>query len=53
MEVIGENIEALQKLINTPMVPPPAWARKWQTMSEHVLHLAFEAKNSGDLDRLR
>ena len=50
---IGENVEALQQLINTPLVPPPAWARGWQTEAEHILHLAHEAKSANDLDKLK
>lgn len=53
METIGENIVRLQDVLNFPMVPPPQWARKWQTESEHVLHLAHVAKGANDLDRLR
>ena len=53
MAIIGENIVRLQVLIGTPMDPAPAWARKWQIEAEHVLHLSHDAKNIGDLDRLR
>lgn len=53
MEVIGENIEKLQTLINTPMIPPPNWIRKWQTEAEHVLFLAHLAKDRNDLNQLK
>ena len=53
MTIIGENIVSLQELIATPMNPPPAWARKWQTEAEHLLHLAHNAKDSEDHDELR
>ena len=53
MDTIGENIVRMQELINTPLNPPPAWARKWQTEAEHVLHLANNAKDVNDLDRLK
>lgn len=53
MEVIGKNIEKLQTLINTPMIPPPNWIRKWQTEAEHVLFLAHLAKDHNDLNQLK
>jgi hypothetical protein len=53
MEIIGKNIEKMQLLINTPMVPPPRWARKWQTEAEHVLFLSQKALEDNDLAKLR
>ena len=53
METIGKNVEHLQALINAPLNPPPNWIRRWQTEAEHVLHLAHEAKDANDLERLR
>ena len=52
MDMIGLNVERMQELINTPMGPPPSWARRWQIEAEHVLHLAHNAKNDNDLDTL-
>jgi hypothetical protein len=52
MQKIGLNIERIQEMINTPMIPPPQWARSWQTEAEHVLHLAHNAKNDGDMEQL-
>ena len=51
--IIGKNVVRLPELIATPMNPPPAWARRWQTEAEHVLHLSHNAKDSGDLIKLR
>ena len=53
MEKVGINIEKLQELINTPIDPPPNWARNWQTEAEHVLFLAHKAKDDNDNDGLR
>lgn len=53
MEKVGINIEKLQELINTPMNPPPIWARNWQTEAEHILFLAHKAKDKSDIDELR
>lgn len=53
METIGKNIEKLQTLINTPMIPPPNWIRKWQTEAEHVLFLAHLAKDDNDFNQLK
>ena len=52
-DVVGENIVRLQQLLNTPMSPPPRWARKWQIEAEHLLHLAHNARDANDLDALR
>lgn len=53
MTGIGRSIVRLQELIATPMKPAPVWARKWQTEAEHVLHLSHDAKEIGDLNKLR
>lgn len=53
MEKVGINIEKMQELINTPMIPPPVWASEWQTEAEHILFLANNAKDKGDIDELR
>ncbi|MEN8714177.1 MAG: hypothetical protein ABF384_04665 [Verrucomicrobiales bacterium] len=53
MEKVGINIEKMQEMINTPLVPPPDWIRKWQTEAEHLLYLAHTAKEAGDLERLK
>ena len=53
MEVIGKYIEKLQTMINTPMMPPPSWIRKWQTEAEHILFQAHLAKDHDDLDQLK
>ena len=53
MELLGENIVQMEKLINTPMIPVPEWAREWQTEAEHVLFLAHNAKDQNDLEQLQ
>ena len=53
MEKIGLNIEQLQKMIRTPLSPPPSWIRNWQLEAEHLLHLAHMAKDAGDMEQLR
>ena len=53
METIGEHIVEMQKLINTPLSPPPSWIRKWQTEAEHVLAMAHFAKDEHDIEKLR
>ena len=53
METIGNNIVEMQEMINTPIVPPPPWIRKWQMQAEHVLYLAHRAKDAGDLEQLK
>ena len=50
---IGINIEKLQKLMNTPMVPPPNWAKRWQTEAEHLLFMAHSAKDESNLEELQ
>ena len=52
MERIGSDIVRMEELINTPMVPAPDWARRWQAEAEHVLFLAHMAKDANDLDQL-
>lgn len=53
METIGEHIVEMQKMLNTPLNPPPAWIRRWQTEAEHVLAMAHFAKDDQDIDKLR
>ncbi len=53
METVGINIMRMQEMINTPLVPPPNWIRKWQIEAEHLLHLAHMAKEVGDIERLK
>ena len=53
METIGENIDEMQKLTNTPLSPPASWIREWQTEAEHVLAMAHFAKDEHDIDKLR
>ena len=50
---IGINIEKLEKLMNTPMDPPPSWAQHWQTQAEHLLFMAHSAKDESDLEELQ
>ena len=50
---IGGSIEELETLINTPMVPPPNWARRWQTEAEHILAMAHFAKDKSVLEKLK
>ena len=52
MELIGVHIEQMQLLINTPLIPPPVWAKTWQTEAEHILFLAHSAKDNEDLKQL-
>lgn len=53
MEMIGENIVAMQEMINTIVDPAPGWIRKWQMEAEHVLFLAGSARAAEDHVRLR
>ena len=53
METVGNNIEKMQELINTPLTPPADWVPNWQVEAEHLLHLAHEAKDNGDIERLK
>lgn len=53
METVGEHIVEMQKLINTPLSPPPSWIRKWQTEAEHILAMAHFARDDHDIDKLR
>ena len=53
MEFIGKNIEALERLINTPIMNPPKWVRNWQINAEHILALAHMAKDTHDLEQLK
>lgn len=50
---IGSSVEEIETLINTPMVPPPNWARRWQTEAEHILAMAHFAKDKSDLEELK
>jgi len=53
METIGHNIVEMQTMINKIMNPPPDWLPQWQLEAEHVLHLAHEARDADDYDKLR
>ena len=39
--------------MNTPMVPPPNWAKRWQTEAEHLLFMAHSAKDESNLEELQ
>ena len=49
---IGLNIQKMQAMINTPVIPPPHWIPKWQIESEHLLFLSHMAKDVGDMEKL-
>jgi hypothetical protein len=57
MELIGVNIERLDKLLRTPdgltRQLENAPSRKWQLEAEHVVNAAQFAKEHNDLDDLR
>ena len=57
MELIGENIERLDKLLRTSdgttQELKNAPSRAWQLQAEHVVNIAEFAKRRGDLDELR
>lgn len=53
MVLVGKNIEALERLTNTPIMNPPKWVRNWQINAEHTLSLAHMAKDTHDLEQLK
>jgi hypothetical protein len=53
MERIGESIVEMQEMLQAVIHPAPDWLPKWQSEAEHVLHLAHEARDRGEHDRLR
>ena len=50
---IGNSIEELQQLVNTPLVPSPSWIRNWQTDAEHIIFQAHSAKDTNNLEELK
>ena len=56
-EVIGRNIERLDKLLRAPdgltIQLENAPSRRWQLQAEHVVNIAEFAKRDYDLDKLR
>lgn len=53
MESIGHNIVEMQAILKKIMDPPPEWFPQWKLEAEHVLHLAHEARDAKDYDKLR
>lgn len=53
MEPVGLNIVKMEEMIQTPLVPPPAWIRRWQLEAEHLLFLAHMARDAADIPKLR